>query len=126
MKDRIKSWNDFLVESLKGKLSFLEGKPISLVRTLHTIGKWNEEKGSMDKVEKEEDIDGFIGKIGEYEGEASLGFSLMDAGGKRKGFVMYDEKTGGFIEGDSTYRYTYRGKTEKDERILKSIVDNIN
>ena len=41
MKDRIKNWNDFLVESLKGKLSFLEGKPISLVRALHTPGKLN-------------------------------------------------------------------------------------
>lgn len=125
MKERIKSWSEFLGESLKGKLSFLEGKPISLVRTLHTTGKWNEEKGSMDKVEREEDLDGIIGKIGEYEGENSPGFSVMDNGGKRKGFVMYDEKTGGFIEGDSTYHYTYRGKTEKDERILKSILNNI-
>lgn len=125
MGDRIKSWTEFLGESLRGKLSFLEGKPISLVRTLHTTGKWNEEKGSMDQVEREEDLDGFIGKIGEYDGENSAGFSVMDNGGKRRGFVMYDEKTGGFIEGDSTYHYTYRGKTEKDERILQSILNNI-
>ena len=47
--DRVKNWKQFLNESLKDKLSFLEGKPISLIKTLHTVGKWNDEKREMDK-----------------------------------------------------------------------------
>ena len=41
--NKVKNFGQFLNESLKGKLSFLEGKPISLIKTLHTVGKWNDE-----------------------------------------------------------------------------------
>jgi hypothetical protein len=114
-----------LNESLKKKLGFLEGKPITLIRTFHTVGKWSDEKGEMDKITKDEDFYGFITNIGEYDGYETPGFWVMDDNGKMKGLVMYDKKTGDFVEGDSSYHYTYRGKTEKDERILELVKNNI-
>ncbi len=123
--DRVKNWKQFLNESLKDKLSFLEGKPISLIKTLHTVGKWNDEKREMDKITRDEDFDGFIGKIGDYEGYETPGFWVMDDNGKMKGFVMYDKKTDDFVEGNSMYHYTYQGKTEKDKRILQLFLDNL-
>lgn len=123
--NKVKNWKQFLSESLKGKLSFLEEKPISLIKTLHTVGKWNDEKREMDKITKDEDFEGVIEQIGDYEGSETPGFWVMDDNGKRKGFVMYDEKTGEFVEGTSIFRYTYRGKTEKDNRILQLFLDNL-
>jgi len=123
--DRVKNWKQFLNESLKDKLSFLEGKPISLIKTLHTVGKWNDEKREMDKVTRDEVFDGVIGQIGDYEGYETPGFWVMDDNGKRKGFVMYDKKTGEFVEGNSMYHYIYQGKTEKDNRILQLFLDNL-
>ena len=123
--DRVKNWKQFLNESLKDKLSFLEGKPISLIKTLHTVGKWNDEKREMDKVTKDEYLEGVIGQIGDYDGYETPGFEVMDNSGKRKGFVMYDKKTDEFVEGTSMYHYTYQGKTEKDNRILQSFLDNL-
>ena len=125
--NKVKNFGQFLNESLKGKLSFLEGKPISLIKTLHTVGKWNDEKREMDKVTRDEEVSGIIGKIGDYEGGGYdvPGFWVMDDNGKRKGFVMYDKKTGEFVEGNSRYHYTYQGKTEKDNRILQLFLDNL-
>jgi hypothetical protein len=112
-------------ESLKGKLSFLEGKPISLIKTLHTVSGWNDENREMNKTKRDEDFEGFIGKIGDYDGYDTPGFWVMDNNGKKKGFVMYDKKTGNFIEGNSAYHYTYQGKTEKDKRTLQLVLDNL-
>ncbi len=123
--DRVKNWKQFLIESLNSKLSFLEGKHISLIKTLHTVGKWNDEKSEIDKEEKDEDFDGIIGQIGDYDGYETPGFWVMDNNGKRKGFVMYDKKTGEFVEGNSIYHYTYQGKTEKDNSILQLFLDNL-
>lgn len=108
-------------ESLKDELSDLEGKPISLVKTLHTAGKWNDEKREMDKVTKDEEFDGIIGQIGDYEGYDTPGFWVIDSNGKKKGFVMYDKKTDKFVEGNSIYHYTYQGKTEEDNKVLELI-----
>ena len=123
--NKVKNWKQFLSESLKGKLSFLEEKPISSIKTLHTVGKWNDEKREMDKITKDEDFEGVIGQIGDCRGYETPGFWVMDDNGKEKGFVMYDEKTGEFVEGTSIFHDTYRGKTEKDNRILQLFLDNL-
>lgn len=102
----------------ESKLSFLQGKPISLIKTRHTVGKWNKENRQMDKIKTDEDFEGIIGQIGDYEGYYTPGFWVMNDNGKNKGFVLYDKKNDEFIEGDSTFYYTYKGKTEKDERLL--------
>lgn len=118
---KIRRWVNFLNE----KLSFLEGKPISLVKTLHTTGKWNQKTNKMDDVKKSEDVNGFITNIGEHEGFKIVGFSLTDGNGKKRGLIMYDKKIKEFVEGDSIFHYTYTGKTDKDNRILQLILDNL-
>jgi len=123
--NRVKKLEKFLNESLIGKLSFLVGKPISLIKTLHTIGKWNDEKNEMDKITKSEEFDGFIGEISEIDGIEVAGFGVMNEDGSKKGFVLYDKESGEFVEGMSSYNYTYQGKTEKDDRILQLVVDNL-
>jgi len=125
MRNMINNFQKLLTENLEQKLTFLKGKPISLIKTLHTVGKWNDEKREMDKVTKDEDFDGIIGQIGSLEGYETPGFWVMDNNGNKKGFVMYDKKTGNFVEGDSMHHYTYQGKTEKDNRILQLILDNL-
>ena len=107
MRDMINNFQKLLTENLEQKLTFLKGKPISLIKTLHTVGKWNDEKREMDKITKDEDFEGVIGQIGDYDGYETPGFWVMDDNGKRKGFVMYDKKTGEFVEGNSMYHYTY-------------------
>ncbi len=121
----IKRFNQVITESLKGKLGFLEGKPISLLRTLHTVDKWDEEKKNMSMETTVEEVNGFIGQIGDYEGYDTPGFWLMDERGRKKGFVMWDEKSKEFIDGDSTFKYTYQGKTDKDSRVLQLVLDNL-
>ena len=121
--NKVKNWKPLLNESLKDKLSFLEGKPISLIKTHHTT-RWNDEKGDLDKITSDEDVDGIIGQIGNYNGYETPGFWIMDDNGKRKGFVMYDKKIDKFVEGDSIFHYTYQGKTEKDNRILQLFLNN--
>lgn len=125
--DRVRNFKNTLNESFKEKLSFLEGKPISLVRTFRTVGKWDSEKGEMEQIVKHEDFDGFIGDIGEYDGRNTPGFWFLNEDGKRIGFVFYDKYTdgGAFIDGDSSYSYQFSGKTKKDDRILQLFVDNL-
>jgi hypothetical protein len=38
---------------------------------------------------------------------------------------MWDHNTKEFIDGDSSYKYTYQGKTDKDNRILQLMLDNL-
>ena len=121
----IKRFNQVITESLKGKLGFLEGKPITLIKTLHTVDKWNEKDQAMGMKTTDEEVSGFIGQIGDYEGYDTPGFWLVDERGKNKGFVMWDHNTKEFIDGDSSYKYTYQGKTDKDNRILQLMLDNL-
>lgn len=121
---RIKKWSQFVNEGLKGKLQFLIGQPINLIKRLHTT-KWNKESQTNDKITQDENVSGLIGQIGDYEGYDTPGFYLTDESGRKKGFVMYDEKNQEFIEGDSTFYYTYHPKTDKDERTLQLIIDNL-
>lgn len=128
----IRDFSSFINEGLKGKLAFLEGKPISLVKTLTTVDKWNREEDRMDMKTTDEEVDGIIGEIGvgrlgvgDYEDHDTPGFWITDEQGKKKGFVMWDEGKGKFVEGESTFGYTYRGRTEEDDRILQLVKDNI-
>jgi hypothetical protein len=119
-------WSPPLRESLGSTLRFIKGKPISLIKTLHTVGKWNDSKGEMDRVTKSEDINGFIGSIGTYEGDSEVpGFWIVDVNGDKMGYLMYNQKNDEFIEGHSMYHYTYEGKSEKDKRILQLVKDNV-
>ena len=121
------NFNQFINENLQEKLSFLSGKPINLIKTLHTIGKWNDEKKEMDKITKDEKLTGVISKIGNFEeGKYEApGFWLMSNNNKKLGFVMYDKKNDEFVEGNSMYYYTYTGQSEKDNRILQLFKDNL-
>jgi hypothetical protein len=114
-------------ESLKTKLSFLEGKPISLIRTSRKL-EWDSKANKMEEITKEDEINGFIGEIGPLETMSweVPGFWVVDENGKKKALVMYGKTLGieGFIDGDSS-SYSYKGKTDKDERILKLVLDNL-
>lgn len=114
-------------ESLKTKLSFLEGKPISLIRTSRKL-EWDSKANKMEEITKEDEINGFIGEIGPLETMSweTPGFWVVDENGKKKALVMYGKTLGieGFIDGDSS-SYSYKGKTDKDERILKLVLDNL-
>ena len=127
MIDKVKNFKQFVNENLQEKLSFLSGKPINLIKTLHTTGKWNDEKKEMDKITRDEEVSGIIGKIGDYEGSGYEvpGFWVMSNDNKKIGFVMYDKKSNNFVEGNSIYHYTYNGKTENDNRILQLVKDNL-
>ena len=123
---QITSYKDFLNERLEGKLSFIKGKPINLIKTKISVGKWNPSTGQMDKTRTEEEIDGIIGDIGvDYDGIEFPGFILLDSGGKRRGLVMYDAKKDEFIEGESSFYYTYTGKTDADNRTLELVKNNM-
>ena len=124
--DRVRNFKNTLTENIKENLSFLEGKPISLIRTREKFGKWDAERGEMEKTTEEVVLDGFIGNVGEYDGRSTPGFWFLNNEGKRIAFVFYDKYTDGgtFIDGDS-HGYRFAGKTKKDDRILQLIVDNI-
>lgn len=81
----------------------------------------------MDKITRDEEVSGIIGKIGDYEGSGYEvpGFWVMSNDNKKIGFVMYDKKSNNFVEGNSIYHYTYNGKTENDNRILQLVKDNL-
>ena len=123
---QIISYKDFLNESLEGKLSFLIGKPINLIKTQISVDKWNPDSSQMDKARTEEEVNGIIGDIGvDYDGMEFPGFVLLDSNGKRKGLVMYDSKKDEFIEGDSSFYYTYTGLTDLDNRTLDLVKNNV-
>ena len=102
------------------KLNELIGKPISLIRTLHTRGKYNPETGEMNKVTEDKQIDGVIGEI--VDERAAKGLKVMNSQGGKIAFLMYDKHYGSFIEGDSTFHVTYKGADETSERILQFIL----
>jgi len=49
----------------------------------------------------------------------------VDKDNKKLGFIMYDAKRDEFIEGESTFDYTYTGKDSKDSIILQLMKDNL-
>jgi hypothetical protein len=80
----------------------------------------------IDKVEEETEVSGIIGEIGvDEDGRVSPGFMLVDKDNKKLGFIMYDAKRDEFIEGESTFNYTYTGKDSKDSIILQLMKDNL-
>jgi hypothetical protein len=87
----------------------LKGKTINLVRTF----------GS-----KEEDMKGEIGTIDDFDENGKKdngisGFWLMNpSNGKKMGYVMWDEKAKEFVEGGSSWSYTYKGKSSADQAML--------
>jgi hypothetical protein len=123
---KIKGFQTFINENLKDNLVSLQGTPIDLIKTLKTTGSWNPDKQDMDKVEKKTEVSGIVGEIGvDEDGRVSPGFMLVDRDNKKLGFVMYDAKRGEFIEGESTFDYTYTGKDSKDNIILQLMKDNL-
>jgi len=126
--DRVRNFKNTLTENIKEKLSFLEGKPISLVRTRKSMGKYNPEKGEMDEIIDITEIDGYISNIGvDPDGRNANGFTVVNDEGKNLCYVFYDKygNQNQFIDGDYGSIFTYTGKSKKDDRILQLIVDNL-
>jgi len=101
--------------------SSLKGKTINLIRTGYGTGKYNPEKGEMDREKKDVDIKGEIGDIDSYEGEkgGTPGFWLMNpSNNKKMEYVMWDERKKEFINGDSIFHSTYKGKSSSDQAML--------
>ena len=106
--------NEQLAET-QGKLSFLIGSPISLIRILHTTGQYNKETGTMDKVQRKEEIIGTIKGIDTSEGVPML--KIVNEEGQVIASVMYHKNE--FIEGESSWYYVFEPATPKDSRILE-------
>ena len=53
------------------------------------------------------------------------GFWVKGKDGKIKACVMYDKNKDEFVEGFSSFHYTYKGQTEKDDRILELVKNNL-
>jgi hypothetical protein len=123
---KIKRFPTFINENLRDNLVSLQGTPIDLIKTLKTTGSWNSEKNDMERVEKKTEVSGIIGEIEvDMDGRVSPGFMLVDRDNKKLGFIMYDAKRDEFIEGESTFDYTYTGKDHKDNIILQLMKDNL-
>ncbi len=123
--NKIKNLKQVLNESLEDRLSFLLGKSINLIKTHHTVGKWDDEKMEMEKITSDKRIAGFIDSIGKYMGHEIPGFSVVDDNGNKIAMLIYDEKIDSFVEGNTTYHFVYKGDTDKDERILQLVKDNL-
>jgi hypothetical protein len=130
--DRVRNFKNTLTENINEKLSFLNGKPISLIRTRKSMGKYNPEKGEMDEIVDIDEIFGYISNIGiDPDGRNGNGFTVIDDDGKKLCYVFYDKyahKYGNqykFIDGDYGSKYTYAGTTKKDYNILQLIIHNL-
>lgn len=106
--------------TLQDKLNELVGAEINLIKTLHTTGNYNPETGEMDKVKKDTPVNGVIGEIVNEPGVNGL--KVMNPQGGKIAFLMYDKRTNEFVEGDSSFKFTYKGADEKSERILQFIL----
>ena len=98
-----------------GKLGFLIGQQINLIRTLHTQGKYDAAKGEMTQVQRQEEISGPIKSI-----DASHGIPMLvvaNARGSNAASIMWRKNE--FVEGWSSFHYVYTGATPKDTRILE-------
>lgn len=126
------TFRGFLNEQMENTSS-LERSPISLIKTSRTA-KYNRETGTNDFITKDYEVSGFITEIGlleptspefnmGYEQPIIPGFWLVDENGRKKEMVMYDEKRKRFIDGNSTFHYTYTGATEQDNQLLNQILD---
>jgi hypothetical protein len=88
----------------------LKGKTINLIKKF----------GSQE----EEDKKGVIGTIDDFDetGKKDPGLSgfwlLNPSNGKKMGYVMWDKKRKEFVEGNSSWHYTYKGKSSADQAML--------
>jgi len=98
-----------------GKLGFLIGKPINLIRTLYTQGKYDAEKGEMAQIQRQEEISGPIKSIDASNGVPML--VVANSRGSNAASVMWRKTE--FVEGWSSFHYVYTGATPKDTRILE-------
>lgn len=115
-EDQIKKVISSTIEeqsSEKGKLHFLIGKPINLIKRFHTT-KYNPEKRGNDDVKIDNEVSGEIVEFNTEEGVPMIKVQ----GDKTTCFIMYDNLRNRFIEGMSSFSYEYLPKTEKDQRIL--------
>ena len=98
-----------------GKLGFLIGKQINLIRTLYTQGKYDAAKGEMAQIQREEEISGPIKSI-----DASNGIPMLvvaNARGSNAASIMWRKNE--FVEGWSSFHYVYTGAGPQDTRILE-------
>jgi hypothetical protein len=101
------------------KLSFLIGKPIKLIKTLHTTGNYDSKTNSIAKVKKEEEVNGLIGGF-DNEGGFSVPYMIISTpdGSKVIGHIIWDQKRKEFIEGYSSFHYVYSPADEASSRNL--------
>jgi hypothetical protein len=105
----------------EGKLDFILGKPISLIKRLHTT-KYNPNTDSLEKVTKDEMIDGEIVKI--IDDDPFSVPVLVVKSPNQTSRIMYEKNKDRFIDGESSYLYQYIPQTPKDERTLTLFKNN--
>jgi hypothetical protein len=105
----------------ESKLNFIIGKPISLIKRLHT-SKYNPESGKLEKIRKDVEISGEIVKIKNDDP-----FSVPEMVVKCPDTVcniMFEESKNRFIEGESSFSYEYIPVSDRDSRILNLFKNN--
>jgi len=105
----------------EGKLDFIIGKPISLIKRLHTT-KYNSNTGSLEKVTKDEMIDGEVVKV--IDDDPTSVPVLVVKSPNQTSHIMFEKNKNRFIDGESTYLYQYIPQTPKDERVLTLFKNN--
>lgn len=105
----------------EGKLDFILGKPISLIKRLHTT-KYNPNTGSLEEVTKDEMIDGEIVKI--IDDDPFSVPVLVVKSPNQTSRIMYEKNKDRFIDGESSYLYQYIPQTPKDDRTLTLFKNN--
>jgi hypothetical protein len=100
---------------MEGRLDFIVGKPISLIKRFHTT-KYNAETGKLEKVTKDNEIEGEITKI--KSDDLTSVPTLVIKHNDGTAHVMYEKSKDRFVEGQSSFSYEYIPMSSKDERIL--------
>jgi hypothetical protein len=105
----------------ESKLNFIIGKPISLIKRLHT-SKYNPESGKLEKIRKDVEISGEVVAI-----KSDDPFSTPEMIVKCPDTVcniMFEEGKNRFIEGESNFLYEYIPISERDSIILNLFKNN--
>jgi hypothetical protein len=119
--DGVQDIEDSSLVVSESKLNFIIGKPISLIKRLHT-SKYNPKSGKLEKIRKDVEISGEVVEI-----KSDDPFSVPEMVVKCPDTVcniMFEESKNRFIEGESSFSYEYIPVSDRDSRILNLFKNN--
>lgn len=100
---------------MESELDSLVGEPISLIKIFRS-SKYNPDKGDLETVTEEKEIEGVVKKIMPREfGEVAQLVVKYEGG---TAYIMYDKSRDRFIDAQTTFSYQYLPSDSKSEEIL--------